>query len=575
MRLLDDKEEGSIYSYCNLYVFLIAEGSAYSIMDGKKVIAKILKIESIDFVTCFPYNPIIDAIAAEGIRPVMPRTERVAVGIADGFTRASFGRCNGVCLVQGGPGNENQFAGVAQAFADSVPILLLPCGPDRRELRRPQFVAVNNYRSVTKSVDMAYFADQIPTLMRRAFVSLRTGRPGPVMIEIPSDVASEEFDGELLRYSPVKGWRPAGDQADIKRVASALIEAKNPIIRAGNGVLYANAWDELREFAELLQIPVFTTMQGKSAFPENHPLSLGTGGRTRPKMVMHFLNKADIIFAIGSSCTKELFTTNLPEGKTLIQSTIDEVDIAKDYPVAEAVVGDAKLVLRQLIDEVKKQTGLSRTDSTAAAKEISTVKKEWFREWMPKLTSEEIPLNPYRIIWDLNRTVDKTKTIITHESGGPRDQLIPFYEVTTPGGYIGWGKTTTLGGSLGFALGAKLAKPNKMVINLMGDASVGMTGLDLETAVRERIPILTLVLNNSKFGGYEKMLPIATERYRIDHVGGDYTGVAKALGFYAERVEKPVDILPALERGLGMVAKGQPALIEFITRVDTDFSLYT
>jgi thiamine pyrophosphate-dependent acetolactate synthase large subunit-like protein len=504
----------------------------------------------------------------------MPRTERVAVGIADGFTRASFGRCNGVCLVQGGPGNENQFAGVAQAFADSVPILLLPCGPDRRELRRPQFVALNNYRSVTKSVDMAYFADQIPTLMRRAFVSLRTGRPGPVMIEIPSDVASEEFDGELLRYSPVKGWRSAGDQADIKRVASALIEAKNPIIRAGNGVLYANAWDELREFAELLQIPVFTTMQGKSAFPENHPLSLGTGGRTRPKMVMHFLNKADIIFAIGSSCTKELFTTNLPEGKTLIQSTIDEVDIAKDYPVAEAVVGDAKLVLRQLIDEVKKQTGLSRTDSTAAAKEISAVKKEWFREWMPKLTSEEIPLNPYRIIWDLNRTVDKTKTIITHESGGPRDQLIPFYEVTTPGGYIGWGKTTTLGGSLGFALGAKLAKPNKIVINLMGDASVGMTGLDLETAVRERIPILTLVLNNSKFGGYEKMLPIATERYGIDHVGGDYTGVAKALGFYAERVEKPVDILLALERGLGMVAKGQPALIEFITRVDTDFSLY-
>ena len=157
MRVLDDKEEGSIYSYCNLYVSLIAERSAYPIMDGKKVIAKILKIESIDFVTCFPYNPIIDAIAAEGIRPVMPRTERVAVGIADGFTRASFGRCNGVCLVQGGPGNENQFAGVAQAFADSVPILLLPCGPDRRELRRPQFVALNNYRSVTKSVDMAYF----------------------------------------------------------------------------------------------------------------------------------------------------------------------------------------------------------------------------------------------------------------------------------------------------------------------------------------------------------------------------------------------------------------------------------
>ncbi|HSB04957.1 MAG TPA: thiamine pyrophosphate-requiring protein [Thermodesulfobacteriota bacterium] len=544
-------------------------------MDGKQAIAKILRIESVHFVTCFPFNPIIDAVAAEGIRPVMPRTERVAVGIADGFTRASFGRFNGVCLVQVGAGSENQFAGVAQAFSDSVPILLLPSGYDRRELRRPQFVALNNYRAVTKWLDMAHFADQIPTLMRRAFVSLRTGRPGPVMLEIPSDVASEQFDDRLFQYSPVKGWRSAGDPADIKRVATALIAAKNPVIRAGNGILYANAWDELREFAELLQIPVFTTMQGKSAFSENHPLSLGTGGRTRTKMVMHFLKKADIIFAIGSSCTKELFTTNLPEGKILIQSTIDEIDIAKDYPVAEAVIGDAKHVLRQLIDEVKLQTGLSKANSTAVVKEISAVKEEWLREWMPKLTSEEVPINPYRVIWELNQTVDKAKTIITHESGGPRDQLIPFYEVTTPGGYIGWGKTTTLGGSLGFALGAKLANPTKMLINLMGDASVGMAGLDFETAVREKIPILTVVLNNSKFGGYEKMLPIATERYSIDRVGGDYTGVAKALGFYAERIERPADVVPAIKRGLEIVAEGQPAFIELITRVDTDFSLYT
>jgi acetolactate synthase-1/2/3 large subunit len=373
----------------------------------------------------------------------------------------------------------------------------------------------------------------------------------------------------------VKGWRSAGDPTDIKRVAAALITAKKPIIRAGNGVLYANAWDELQEFAELLQIPVFTTMQGKSAFPENHPLSLGTGGRTRPKAVMHFLKKADIIFAIGSSCTKELFTTNLPEGKTLIQSTIDEVDIGKDYAVAEAIVGDAKHVLRQLIDEVKKQMGLGKRDSGETVKEILAVKEEWLKEWMPKLTSEEVPMNPYRVIWELNKAVDKAKTIVTHESGGPRDQLIPFYEATTPGGYIGWGKTTTLGGSLGFALGAKLANPTKIVIHLMGDASVGMAGLDFETAIREKIPILTLVLNNSKFGGYEKMLPIATARYAIDRVGGDYTGVAKALGFHAERIEKPVDVLPAIKRGLEIVGKGQSTFIEFIVRVDTDFSLYT
>jgi acetolactate synthase-1/2/3 large subunit len=543
-------------------------------MDGKKAIAKILKAEGVEFVTCFPYNPILDAVAEEGIRVIMPRTERVAVGIADGFTRASFGLRNGVCLVQVGAGSENQFAGVAQAFADSVPVLLLPCGNFRRELRRPQFIALNNYRGITKSVDMAYFADQVPTLMRRAFVSLRTGRPGPVMLEIPMDVASEQFDDKLFQYSPVKGWKSAGDPADVKRVAAAVIRSKNPIIRAGNGVLYANAWDELREFAELLQIPVFTTMQGKSAFPENHPLSLGTGGRTRPKMVMHFLKKADLIFAVGSSCTTEPFTTNLPAGKMLIQSTVDEVDIGKDYPVAEAIVGDAKHVLRQLIDEVKKNKGFAGRKSGETVKEISSVKEEWLREWMPKLTSEEVPINPYRVLWELNQVVDKANTIVTHESGGPRDQLIPFYEATTPGGYIGWGKTTTLGGSLGFALGAKLANPAKIVINVMGDASVGMAGLDFETALREKIPVLTLVLNNATFSGYNKMLPVATERYAIDHVGGDYVGVAKALGFHAERIEKPAEVLPAIKRGLEIVAEGQPTFIEFIVRVDTDFSLY-
>ncbi len=432
-----------------------------------------------------------------------------------------------------------------------------------------------NYREITKWTDMAHFADQIPTLMRRAFTYLRTGRPGPVLLEIPIDVAAEQFDDKLFQYEPVKGWKTSGDPSDIRSVVKALIAAKNPVIRAGNGVLYAGAWDELREFAELLQIPVFTTMQGKSAFPENHPLSLGTGGRTRPKMVMHFLKKADLVFAIGSSCTREVFTTNIPDGKVIIQSTIDEIDISKDYPVAEAIIGDARLVLRQLIDEIKRQIGPGgKEDNSGVAKEIRAVKEEWLREWMPKLTSDEVPINPYRVIWELNTTLDKNKTIITHESGGPRDQAVPFYESTVPGGYIGWGKTTTLGASLGFSMGAKLANPDKMVVNIMGDASVGMAGLDFETAVRERIPILSIVLNNSIFGGYDRMLPTATQRYSVDRVSGDYAKVAEALGFHAERVTQPAEVTPAVKRAKQILAAGKPAFIEIITRVDTDFSKY-
>jgi len=543
-------------------------------MDGRTAIAKALKTEGVEFVTCFPYNPVLDAIAAEGIRPIKSRTERVAVGIADGFTRASFGRRNGVCVVQNGPGSENAFAGIAQAFADSVPILFMPGGYARRELRRPQFVAVDNYRAVTKWADIVHFADQIPGLMRRAFTYLRTGRPGPVLLEVPMDVVFERFDDSLFQYEPVKGWKPAGDPADVRHVAEILIKAKRPIIRAGNGVLYAQAWGELQEFAELMQIPVFTTMQGKSAFPENHPLALGAGGRTRPKMVMDFLKKADVVFAIGSSCTREGFTTNLPPGKIVVQSTIDEIDLGKDYPLAEAIVGDAKLVLRQLIDEVKRQIGDSRRNDTSVTNEIAVVKEEWRRDWLSKLTSDEVPINPYRVIADLNKTLDKEKTVVIAESGGPRDQSVPFYEATTPGGFIGWGKTTTLAGSLGFAMGAKLANPEKTVVNIMGDASVGMAGLDFETATREGIPILTIVLNNSKFGGYERMLPVATQRYNIDRVGGEYAKVAEALGFYAERIERPAEIIPAIKRAQQVLASDKPAFLEIITRVDTEFSVY-
>jgi len=545
-------------------------------MKGKSAVAKILKIEGVEFISGFPSNPILESAAEEGIRFIKARTERVGVNIADGFSRASYGKRFGVCILQSNQGIENAFSGVAQASDDSVPMLILPMGPARRRIGTlPSFSAVQNYRAITKWVDSASFADCVPELMRRAFTYLRMGRPGPVMLELPVDVLAEEFDDAMLKYSPPKGAKSMGDPADVREVAKALIAAKNPVIRAGNGILYASAWDELREFAELLQIPVFTTMCGKSAFPENHPLSLGTGGRTRPKMVMHFLNKADLVFAIGSSCTKETYTTTIPDGKVIMQSTIDERDINKDYSIEQAIIGDAKLVLRQLIDEVKEQIGPEgRKGNNAVTREIRAVKDEWLKEWMPKLTSDEVPINPYRVIWDIMKALDRKETIVTHDSGNPRDQMVPFYESIIPGGYIGWGKSTTLGSSMGFAMGARLARPDKTAVNLMGDAAFGMVGMDLETAVREKIPILTILMNNSRLGGYDKTFPIASERYNLNILSGDYTKIAEGLGGYSEKVVQPNDIIPALQRGKKAVDSGQPALIEIITCEFPVFSTY-
>lgn len=544
-------------------------------MKAETAIAKILKIEGTEFITGFPYSGVLEAGAVEGIRPILFRTERVAVNTVDGFTRASNGKRNGVCAVQFGPGIENAFSGVALAFTDNVPILILPGGYAKRQTTtRPQFSAVKNYREITKWVDSITFPDQVPQMMRRAFTYLRTGRPGPVMLELPRDVGHEEFDDSLFRYSPVKPVKCAGDPADIKEVAAALIKAKGPVIRAGQGVLYACAWDELKELAELLQIPVFTTQNGKSAFPENHSLSLGTGGRTRPKMVTHFLDKADLVFAIGSSCTVENYTTPIPAGKVIMQSTIDEYDLSKDYEIKQAIIGDAKLVLRQLIEEVKIQVGTTGNRENRVAREIKAVKDEWLKEWMPKLTSKEVPINPYRTIWDLMKTVNRKNTIITHEAGTGRDQLIPFWESIIPGGYIGWGKTTTLGSSLGFAMGAKLARPEKLVINIMGEGAFGMVGMDLEVAARENIPILTIVRNNAILGGEERMHPTAYKNYEFGVLSGKYAEVAQALGVHAEVVKQPEEITPAIQKAVKVVESGKPSFIEVYDRVDTDLSLY-
>jgi thiamine pyrophosphate-dependent acetolactate synthase large subunit-like protein len=544
-------------------------------MKGKEAIVNILKLEGVEFLSCFPYNPLIDAAAEAGIRPIVARTERTAVNMADGFSRISNGRRTGVCAMQSGPGIENAFGGVAQAYADSVPILLLPGHAGRHRLGLPpDFDAVQNYQGVTKWVARINSADRVPEMMRRAFTCLRTGRPGPVMLEVPRDVANSELDDSAFRYTPVKGAKPAGDARDVREVARALLAASSPLIHAGQGVLYACAWDELRELAELLQAPVMTTLAGKSAFAENHPLSIGVGAHVATRAAAHFLRQADLVFGIGCSFSMAWMYAPIPEGKVMIQATIDSRDINKEYSMDHVIVGDARLVLRQLIDEVKQRAGSSRRGNDAVAREIKAVKDEWLKEWMPKLTSDEVPINPYRVIWDLMQTVDRRRTIVTHDSGNPRDQMVPFYEAINPNGYIGWGKSTQLGYSLGLAMGAKLAAPDRLVVNVMGDAAFGMAGMDLETAVRERIPILTIVLNNSALGGYEKHIPVATERYGTKFLSGNYARVADGLGSYNERVEKPQDVVPAIQRAKEVVESGRPALVEMITREESGFSRF-
>ena len=539
-------------------------------MKSVDAIAKILKSEGVEYLFCFPANTLIDAAAKIDIRPIMTRTERTLVNMADGFSRVTNGKRLGVATIQAGPGSENAFAGVAQAFSDSVPILILPGCVSRRSMDIPtNFESVKNYAGVTKWVAQINLADQVPDMMRRAFSLLRMGHPAPVMLEIPTDVATEDIQDNFEYHIPQPS-RPSGDPRSIKKVIKMLKSSKNPILHAGQGVLYAEATDELVEFAELTKVPVMTTLAGKSAFPENHPLSLGTSGYTGTGMVRHFLPKADLVFGLGCSFSKSVMSTRIPGGKIMIQNSIDEYDINKDYAIDQAIVGDTKLVLKQLIDQAKAQRDVELRNDPSS--EIRQIKEQWLLEWMPKLTSDEIPINPYRLIWDLMQTVDREQTIITHDSGNPRDQMVPFCETVVPRGYIGWGKSTQLGYGLGLIMGAKLAAPEKLAVNVMGDAAFGMAGMDFETAVRERIPILTIILNNSALGGYEDHLPIATEKYGTKFLSGDYAKVAEGLGGYSEKVEVPDDIIPSIKRAQKETEAGRPALLEVITREEGAFS---
>ncbi|MGH2364898.1 MAG: thiamine pyrophosphate-requiring protein [Chloroflexota bacterium] len=542
-------------------------------MKGGAAIAEVLKREGVDRVFCFPANPLIDAAAGAGIRPIVARMERVMMNMADGYTRAGNAKPIGVCMMQGGPGIEHAFGGVAQAYADSTPLLVLPGGSARSRSRLPtSFEARDNYAHITKWADTFSSAQRVPDQMRRAFSYLRSGRPGPVLLETPGDVVAEEFDDAAFHYTPVPRLRSSADPDAVREVVKLLLSASRPLIHVGQGVLWAEATRELVEFAELVQAPVMTTLPGKGAMPENHPLAIGVGAVSVTPAVKHFLPQADLLFSIGAGLARTLGSVGIPAGKKMIQCTTDERDLNAEYALDGALMGDAKLVLGQLCEELRRQLGTEgRAGDDKTRREIADAKARGLEAWLPKLTSDEAPINPYRIVWELNRNVDKATTIITHDSGHPRDHLAPFYEVTTPRGYIGWGNSTPLGSSLGLALGAKMAQPSKLVINVLGDTGFGQCGMDLETATRERIPILTVLINNSAMGGYDRMQPVAQEKFNIKRMSGDYTGVAKALGAYAERVEKPADIAPAIKRAQEKIAGGQTALLEFITREDTSF----
>ena len=545
------------------------------------LIADILKQEGVEYLSCFPTTPVLEACAAAGIRPIISRQERVGVGIADGYSRVTCGAPLGVFAMQYGPGAENAFAGVATAYSDSTPLLILAQGhPMERQGILPFFSSMTSYAGVTKYIEQLNHPDRTADTLRRAFAALRQGRPGPVLVEIPSDVATGEVSGTAAEaaaaYTPLRPLPFPGNPSDIEAAAQAICAATAPVLHAGQGVRYAGADAELLELAELLQIPVMSSLAGKSVFPETHPLALGSASGVMSGPVYQFMQRADLVLGVGCSFTRHVRYINIPSGKTIIQITNDPRDLNKDYRVDIPIMADAKLALRQLIDACRAIVGDTRQapaatlSATAAA--IRAERESWLARWNHKLTAGQRPINPYRVIGDFMQAIPPQDAIVTHDSGSPRDELLPFYRSQGPGSYLGWGKSHGLGTGLGLIIGAKLAQPDKVCVNFMGDAAFGMTGLDFETAVRSNLPIITVVLNNSSMGAEVEIMATSHELYNTRDLSGNYAGLGREMGGYAERIEDPAEIIPAFHRARRKTEEGQAVLLEFITSVETEVS---
>ena len=530
-------------------------------------VARILKQEGIKWVSTFPVCHVNNALGQEGVPMVMMRDDRYAVALADAYSRINAGNPIGVCTFQGGvnaAGLQVAYAGMAQAFEDGSPVLCITDGVPIGATENSQFDVTSSMKSVSKWYGYVDKPERLPEFMRRAFTMLRSGSPGPVVLAIPDPTGL--YDETADPYIPVKGWKSAPNPEDVTKAIELLLNAKDPLIYAGEGVIYAGASAELKSFAEMANAPVISTLKAKGAFPENHPLFVGVRG----DQVDYYLEKSDLIIAIGSSLSPGRFSHGIPNAvnKTIIHCTVDELHVNKSYPTAAALIGDARFSLQALEKELSDKTsGNGRALGNVAA-EVKTAQDSAMAQYREVMASTDKPINPYRVYAGLMEVLDPNKSFVTHESGNTRDQLSTVYETLVPRGFLGWGNVSSLGFSLAATIAAKISFPEKHCIAVTGEAGLGYMLGNLEVALREKLGITVVHVSNGGFSGYGPGFwgdghdPFTYKVTGNDEI--DMSNVIGALGYHTERVTEPSEVGPALKRALAANDSGQPAYIEFI-----------
>ena len=521
-------------------------------MKGTKAIHEALKREKVENIFCIPGGaviPLFDEFYSSDIRRILVRHEQAAAHAADGYARAS-GKA-GVCIATSGPGATNLVTGIATAYLDSSPVVAFTGQVPTVMIGKDAFQEAD-IRGITMPITKHNFMltnpAEIPEVIRAAFKIATTGRPGPVVIDLPKDVQEKEADMKFKKDVEIVGYKPTvkGHAAQIKRAAELILAAQRPIILAGGGVIIGSAHNELFELATMLNIPVATTLMGKGCFPEDHPLALGLLGMHGRKAANYAINDADVIIAIGcrfSDRTTGNVNCFAPEAK-IIHIDIDPAEIGKNVEAYIPVVGDAKHILREMIKIIK--TKLSSKKGKSVDKWFEKIKK-YKKEFAPKMDYEDIPLKPPRIVKELNNLLDG-KDIVTTEVGQCQMWAAHFLIRKHPRTFISSGGLGTMGFGFPAAIGAKVAKPEVKVIDFAGDGSFLMNSQELATSVSENIPVVVALMDNHYLGMVRQWQQLFYDRHYSSVFLGevpDFVKLAEAYGARGIRVEKPSEIRDA------------------------------
>ena len=544
-------------------------------LTGAQIMMEVLKEEGVDTIFGFPGGVVIDLfdeLAKTDIRRILVRHEQGAVHAADGYARAS-GK-TGVCLVTSGPGATNTVTGIATAYMDSIPLVVFTGQVPTQLIGNDAFQEVDIVgitRPCTKHNYLVQSAEEFPRIIKEAFYLARSGRPGPILVDIPKDVTKETFDYTPIKEVRLKSYNPtySPNMKQLRKAVGLIKESERPVIFAGGGIILSRAAAELTEFARKTQIPVMTSLMGLGAFPGTDPLWLGMIGMHGTYRANMSTGACDLIVSIGVRFDDRVTgkTDAFASQAKIVHIDIDPTSIRKNIPVTIPIVGDCKASLR-LLNELIDEAGLE---------DIAAKRKKWFaqiEDWKstkPLAYKQEDTIKPQFVVEKLYE-LTKGEAIITTEVGQNQMWAAQYYHFKQPNHFITSGGLGTMGFGLPAAIGAQMACPDKLVIDIAGDGSIQMNIQEMATAVQCCLPVKVAILNNAYLGMVRQWQELFYEkRYVCTDMdcAPDFVKLAEAFGAVGLRASKPEEVEAVIKEGLSVP---QPVIMDF--RVDREESVY-